>query len=526
MNSLAEVQEQLRRISAYAKQGASVGADLGTYRTVIGVKRGENSLPEAIFDMQSADLNTRGGIPSLVWIKPDGTRLAGGAVEKAHALEIDPEGVCESPKMLLHEKQIILHGKPYSPVDILETLLETIRDTGREELLRRNIDHFSKMVVGRPNRFQGDENGTLYNLLKKLYPGVEIHLEPEAVLAAIYYRSYNMDVDRPLLVFDVGAGTFDVVWVTKNPTLTPYPFMVGKTIEGSRFAGNEIDKLTADLILNQLARQHSADKLKTFRTEGHADRAMLLYKARAVKEALSSRDSERVLLTTVSGSTFMADITREQLEKAITPGLQKNVDLAYQVVQAESRGKPDFDVLMVGASCYIPLIKTLLMKKFSWLSEDRFLLREPEKAVALGAAICCEMPNIVNERPVAYAYGVLTYIEAEQKNKIHCRIPSGVSLPCDTAAYYSTRLEGQTNVSFQVYELDHGEEDELFEVKDCRPTEYGVEHDFGKAVPVGTQVQLIVRLDQNGTLTLKVDDLGITNRPTVQIVSIPNTARV
>ena len=518
MDSIAQMQEKLRRMAASAENDVRIGFDLGTSCSVLAYKREQNSFPEAIF-----------GIRSLVWIKKDGTRLAGNAVEKAHALEIDPEGVCESPKMRLHEKEIILHGKAYPPAEILEILLETIRDTYKEELHRRNVSHFSKMVVGRPNRYQGDEIGTLFKLLKKVYPDVDIRLVPEAILAAVGYRAYTMDVDRPLLDVDHGAGTFDVSYLIKNPNFSswdPYPFKVGKTIEGSRFAGDEIDKLTADLILKQLEREYGAAELKTLRTKGHADRAILLYKARAVKEALSFSESERVLLTTVSGNTFTTVVTRAQFEKAITPGLQKNVDLAYQVLQAENPGTPDVDILMVGASSYIPLVKKLLMKKFYWLSEDRFLLREPEKAVALGAAICCDMPNIVNETPVAYAYGVMTYIVAERKDKIHCRIPSGVSLPFETQAYYSTRFEGQTSVAFQVYELDRGKKDELFDVEDCRPTEYGIEHQFGKAVPVGTQVQLTVRLDQNGMLTLKVDDLGITKRPTERVVTIPNTARV
>lgn len=518
------MQEKLRRMTE--ETTVSIGLDIGSYRSVIGYQRGDNP-PDAIFDLRSADLHTRGGVPSLVWIKKDGTILAGGAVEKAHALEIDPDGVCESPKMKLHEDAIMLHGKPYAPEELLRILLENIRDTGREELSRRNITHFSKMVAGRPNRYQGDEIGTLKKLLQKVYPGVSIRLVSESILAAISYRIYTMDADRPLLVFDLGAGTFDVCYLTKNrnPTrLEPYPFRVGKTIDGSRFAGNEIDRLTRDLILEQLEREYAASELKTIRQEGHADHAMLLYKARELKETLSYAETERVTLTTVGGRTFTTIVSRARFEKKIAAKLQKNVDLAAAVLQAENPGTPDVDVLMVGASCYIPLVKKLLQKKFHWLSEERFLLREPEKAVALGAAICCSLPDFVDSSPVAYAYSVMTYSVQNRREMLHVRIPSGAKLPCTTQAFYATRFENQKNIAFQVYELESGRRDEMVRVEDGSPTEYTVVHEFGREMPKGTEVQVTVSLDENGVLTLKVDDMGKTGRePTVLVVTIPNS---
>ena len=499
------------------------GLDLGTYRNIIGYRRGENE-PEAVFDLQGHDLNTRGGVPSLVWIDKNGKVTAGGAAEKAKCQEVDPFGTCASPKMKLRQKEIILHGKSYKPAEILKILVEDIREESFREMETRHVSTaFTKLVVGRPARFTAAENGTLRDVVCAVFPGIEVRIVPEPILAAVYHRFYTNESDRPLLVFDMGAGTFDVCWLEKNlrpTTREPHPFLV-KNPDGSRVAGNQIDELLAELILKKLERESPASAragLKTLKDPAHADHTALLLAAREVKENLSSRDMDNFLITTLEGKTWYTMVKRTDFEAVIRTSIQKNVDLAYEVLQKSRAGKPDVDILMVGASCYIPLVRKLLEEAFPWLPPERIMLRDPEKAVALGAAIYASEPDIVDTTPVSYAYAIMTYSMKDSKDMLHVRIPTGAKLPCTTQSTYHTRYEGQTHVNFEIYEVQQGVENQMMDLQQGKATGYSISHPFGRAVPRGTQVLLTATVDENGLLTMQVDDLDISDNPPTKLV--------
>ena len=172
-------------------------------------------------------------------------------------------------------------------------------------------------------------------------------------------------------------------------------------------------------------------------------------------------------------------------------------------------------------------MRQLLLQTFDWLDDSHIQQRLPEKAVALGAAIYATLPEVVLPK-VAYGYAVSTYNYTRGRDMLHVRIPSNATLPMTVTALYSTRFNNQRTVNFFVYEVDHGETNQFLEVnegeilRDAEQT-YQIEHNFGRAVPAGTNVELTVTLDRSGRLTMKISDLGLSGRDTQMEVNLRST---
>ena len=276
-----------------------------------------------------------------------------------------------------------------------------------------------------------------------------------------------------------------------------------------------------------MLRQLPPAKWRTMSNKRHQDRLALRTAARKVKEQLSELTEYSELVTDSLGNRTTLHITRAEYENCIRDDLQTNVDLAEKIVRDTGYWNvPSLDIVLVGGSTYLPLIKQLLLETFDWLDESHIQQRLPEKAVALGAAAYAARPQIVLPK-VAYGYGVSTYNVSQQKDMIHVCIESGCTLPMTYHAKFSTRFNNQTGVNFIVYEVDHGEKGEYLDLNEGRTLSdtqqaYTLSHDFGRPVPADTVVELTVTLDTNGILSSRITDFGIS-ADTEDTVSLKST---
>lgn len=505
------------------------GLDFGTYRSMMAFCDGTNPVVPAYKDA------CLGGVPSLFWRTSSGEEYVGDQVFARDGLTSDPAGVCSSIKTRLHESEILLHGIRYTPSEIAERIIRRVMEVTGPLLEQEFIDmDFESIVCGVPVRFTAAEKGEIASIVKKATGGKEVHLVPEPILAALsvdYFmeKKARRPMNRPVLVFDMGAGTFDAVVLQPNPSPTvedPYPYKALNP-QGSKLAGDRMDAYMEQLLLDKLRRAPGMC-LNTLEKEGHQDRITLRIEARKAKEKLSGCDEIDQLITDSAGGRAMLHITRQEYEQRILADVTKDVELAAQVVRdAGFWENADLDVVLVGGSTYIPLVRQLLLQTFDWLDDSHIQQRLPEKAVALGAAIYATLPEVVLPK-VAYGYAVSTYNYTRGRDMLHVRIPSNATLPMTVTALYSTRFNNQRTVNFFVYEVDHGETNQFLEVnegevlRDAEQT-YQIEHNFGRAVPAGTNVELTVTLDRSGRLTMKISDLGLSGRDTQMEVNLSST---
>lgn len=504
------------------------GIDFGTSSSLAAVYDGQNRLSLADYSGEN-----RNGIPSLFYRSRDGQEFC---AEKAKGPgKLDPSNVCRSVKMKLSEPQIVLNGYSYSPTYIAEKLAKHIINLSVDAFAQDFIDfepERARIVCGVPVRFNAAEHGQILQIMRSATGSSTVELLAEPILAALAYDYFLKRTDmRPVLTFDCGAGTFDVAVLQKTPNgRTPYTVCDGS--DGLRIAGDHLDELMAELILEKLRKAPGNLDLSLFFNPKTADYYYFReWQAREMKEALSENDSYTMTITSVDGGrSSCITVTRAEFEAKIRPSVQSMVDKAADVLNAAKIGnKPSISILMVGGSCRIPLARQLLAEKFSWISSRDIMLRNPEKMVALGAALYANRAAQILEPKVAFGYAVNTYaaVTDYKREMLDVRIPSDAHLPTRVTSYYHTRFEGQTSVAFRIYEVSHGKTGEMLELNEGRVMgiTYRIEHQFGRSVPKGTNVQLTTELSADGVLSMTVDDISISKNPTTKVFTISNTCQ-
>ena len=487
----------------------SYGFDLGTYCSYLSYVE-----PNSTAQIVPYSGHNRYGIPSLFWRTDDGQERSCDEVVESDGLSVDPAGVCSSIKTKLSLPGIVLNGHSYKPSEILEKEVRRIMRVSGEALERNfmSIDEADHLVVGVPVKFTAAEKGTLHDVLKKGTGIQSIRLVPEPILAALLYESYEKDgSDAPVIVYDLGAGTFDVCAMIPNARITaadPYPFIV-RTADGLKIAGDRFDEIMEELIMKKIREHPGQLQLSILENLNHVDRRKLREKAREVKEELSFRSSYDCIISGVECGMGRVIIKADEFEKAVSSEIQKTVDLTYRVCKdAGFIGNPNLKIMLVGGSTYMPVVTKMLMKKFRWLKQESIRQKMPEKAVALGAALFSQNNNLVDNTPVPFTYAVRCYLKDDLV--LSRIIPRDSRLPYSEAFDFHTHDDNQRYIQFTVYEIESGTDKENYALHEGSKTEYMIEHDFRKEVPINTDVKLFVSLSEEGILTLRVSDYGIS----------------
>ncbi len=505
----------------------SYGLDFGSYRSIMAYKERDRDPETARYTDACA-----GGIPSEFWYDENGDEHVGDEVIVQDGHMIDPDGQCQSIKMKLDKKRISLHGRVYNVEEIGEKLVKRIKEVTYEVFESELIDtDIRRLVAGVPVRYNAAVKGTIQSIIA-MGMGLtkeDVTLIAEPILAAIavnyFLNKKNPNAtSRPLLVFDMGHGTFDVAFLepNNNPYEPPYEVV---SSDGSMVAGSVCDKIMAQYIISQLKKNPGTVSVASLEDPDSSDYLKLMRVANEKKELLSKTESCTALISDSNGGAATVTLKRSEYEELLAPEIKSTIDLAAEVVKKANRSNQgDFDILLIGGSTYIPLITKMLKEKFFWLSSNNFKQYFPERAVALGAAIYAETPDIITAK-TAYGYAVNTY--HKDKVVLDVIIPSNEELPVTMENIYYTRADGQTGVSFTVYELETAEEGELYDPGDGDITPYRITHNFGQPVPKNTKVELTTTLTESSTLVLQIYELdeygNRIGKPTVKDYDIANT---
>lgn len=509
-------EELIRKLgSLFKKAGRGYGLDFGTFRSMMAYKDANASSP-VIAQYDSPVI--RNGIPSLFWYS--GTRNNEYICEEVltyNGLLDDPKGVCSSIKMKLEEKNITLNGKKYEAGYIAEKIIRRVIKLSHDAMQKTLFEEpfYEKLVVGVPVLFGAAERQILFDVLRKATNDKEIVLLPEPIAAAIAYARYARVSNRKVLVFDLGAGTFDTVLLIPNKKKTkenPYEY-IPKYPDGLTLAGDYFDIKMLEIIVQKVRKNSVEMDVDKLLDNNSSDYRRLLDASREAKERLSMSNNYSGWIegTSIKGGPCLqkVSISREEFENAIRPALKQAIDCAYNVlVQANQQNQRDIDILLVGGSTYIPLVRSLIKDKFKYVEEKNILQRFPEQAIALGCAIYAN--EEVCDTLVAYAYAIGTHLRNPDRDVLDVIIPSNVQLPMRKEMTYKTRRSNQESIEFDFFEVKHGEEDEVLDVNEGELTHIKVKHYFGREVPSGTPVDVVVELTKSGLLTVTIDDRGIS----------------
>ncbi|MFB9318468.1 Hsp70 family protein [Cryptosporangium minutisporangium] len=356
-----------------------LGVDFGTSSTVAVLLSADGRVRPLLFD--SSPL-----LSSAVFLGPDGTPLTGADAERAglgYASGLEP-----NPKRRIDDGTVWLGEREIGVVDVIGVVLRRVA----EEAYRVTGGPPAKIVLTHPAAWGQARLGVLTAAAERAGLG-RVELVPEPVAAAAYFvqvLGHQLAGGRCLVVYDLGAGTFDVSVVRP----------VGAGFEVVASAGlSDVGGLDLDAAVVAHARGLTSGasdawaQLDWPQTPADQQARHALWRgAKAAKEQLSRHPATDLHVPLVNTGVRL---TREEFEKLATPLLDRTSALTLSVLRTAGIAPEQVGgVFLVGGSSRIPLAATLLHRT---LRIAPTALDYPELVVAEGSlrAVTAAAPTVV-----------------------------------------------------------------------------------------------------------------------------------
>ncbi|WP_330186168.1 Hsp70 family protein [Dactylosporangium sp. AC04546] len=345
-----------------------LATDFGTSNTV-GILTGPDGRTRPlIFDASPL-------LPSAVFAATGGALLVGADAQRA-AMG-DPGGFEGHPKRRIDDGVVWLGGREHAVVDLVAAVLtrvagEAARVVGRPP---------DEVVLTHPAAWGRTRLGILADAAARARLAA-VSFVPEPVAAAAYFDTIASRPAPPgcLVVYDLGAGTFDVTVV--RPAGPAFEILGTDGL-------TDVGGLDLDAAVVAHARALSGDAPDAWqrldRPQNPADqqaRQLLWEGARAVKEQLSRHATGDLLLPVVDRRLHL---TREEFDTAARPYLDRTAALTLTVLRSAGVDPTQVAaVFLVGGSSRVPLAATVLHRA---LRVAPTVLDQPELVVAEGALL-------------------------------------------------------------------------------------------------------------------------------------------
>ncbi|ELP85189.1 heat shock 70 kDa protein, putative [Entamoeba invadens IP1] len=324
------------------------------------------------------------------------------------------------------------------------------------------LEDIEHVVITHPAGFEQAQIGAVRSAamiagLKK----VEFYVEPSAAIVD-YIRTCRTKPTHgsKMVVIDFGGGTLDVSCCTYDATEGTVEC---KSKGDPDLGGNNFDICFMNAIIEKIYLQNPAledyfkkKKGMTTRQKEEYKRLMLRLRQETerVKIELSTSDQSEVRMEFIVGKKVVEDnevmqpiMTRQDFESACKELFEK-----FDYTVKKILGKFGFTsgvkhTLLVGGSCQIPKIKSLIVKMFNAnVVVPQF---DGMKAVVKGATYLAFSKT---QSLVVVKEHVDEPIGFEVKGgKMDPFITEDMTLPCTAVKRYSTQYDGQTEAVFKVY---------------------------------------------------------------------------
>ncbi|GAA4199001.1 hypothetical protein GCM10022220_01050 [Actinocatenispora rupis] len=319
-------------------------------------------------------------LPSSVYAQPDGRLVTGR--DALNSARLAPECFEPHPKLRVDDGVVLL-GVEVPVVELFAAVLGRVAAEARR-VAGRPVD---RVVLTHPAGWGPRRQGLLREgAARSGWDGVI--LVPEAVAAARYFAEHparrpgegagaDVRVDpAPVVVYDLGAGTFDVSVVRGTTVLAEDGL--------GDVGGLDIDTALVDH-LERTYRPRGPDAWDRLRAQGTArDRRawqQLADDARAAKEMLSRTAQAFVHVPVVEVD---APVGREELDTIATPLIERTVAATGTAIAAALPAPPPGGVFLVGGASRMPLVAGLLHRRLGVLPT---VADQPELVVAYGGLL-------------------------------------------------------------------------------------------------------------------------------------------
>ena len=498
-------------------EGNTVGIDLGTTYSTIA-QLGDDGLPNCL---NNADENVI--TPSVVLMSEDGKVVVGPSSERI-SVE-DPSNVIEAIKREMGNPDfyIVYQNKKLTPEFISALILKKMKQDGE-----KHIGPIANAVITVPYYFNDvrrkatQDAGRIAGLNV-----IDIINEPTAATRAYAWekgelgRSDLAQVEKTILVYDLGGGTFDVTVVRYTPT----SFKVLATDGDVMLGGLDWSRRIVDHVSEQFAKKHGADP-----REDPETLQTLSQDCENAKRELSEK-SQTPVNVYYQGKSLTLSLTRGDFERMTADLMQRTRDTTELVIQQAGIDSDNLDdIVVVGGSTNMPVVDQMLIEVCGQKPSRDVV---PEEAVARGAAIHAailearltggesRMARSVIDRlrsvsttdVNSHSLGVKITDPNDRSRKInHIMIPKNTAIPFEKTQRFVTNSDNQQRIHVSVLEGDAIDPVACELIGDFRI------YDLPAGLPKGSPVEVTYRYDAAGRIHVSAKELTGNKEAATEIV--------
>ena len=361
--------------------GKKIGIDLGTTYSCVSCVD-DTGVISIIDPAEGGGYTT----PSVVYFDPDTNEaVVGIAARQEGALHL--ESMVERVKNYMGDKDYILNinGKDYSPAAISSLILKkliTDAETwlGGEEIEGAVITcpaYFGDAARA-ATKFAGENvvmsNGQKLNVLQIL---------DEPVAAALAYgESCHEDMQKTILVYDLGGGTFDVTVIKMDFAGDAKNLKVITTDGNHQLGGKDWDAALAEYVRNKFCELTGVDPDEMMNDPDQIQ--WFSENIEKTKIMLTKKESAN-LIPSFNGNKEKIEITREIFDTETESLLNQTIQLIDDMMEKKGMSViNDIDeIVLVGGSTRMLQVKNRLQQEYN----KPMIEYEQDKAVAMGAAL-------------------------------------------------------------------------------------------------------------------------------------------
>ncbi|MEZ6050577.1 MAG: Hsp70 family protein [Planctomycetaceae bacterium] len=498
-------------------EGQTVGIDLGTTYSAIA-QLNEEGVPVSLKNSDGRTIT-----PSVVLFGDDGHVIVGPTIERM-AME-NPKNIVEAIKRQMGNKDfyVVFQEKKLTPEFISALILKKMKQDAEA-----HVGKIANAVITVPYYFNDvrrkatQDAGQIAGLNV-----IDIINEPTAATLSYAWQMGELgridlgNVEKTILVYDLGGGTFDVTVVRYTPT----SFRVLATDGDVMLGGLDWSRRLVDHVAEQFEKKFGDDP-----REDPETMMTMTQDCEAAKRSLSESAQSPVRVY-YKGNSLTVSISRGDFERMTSDLMQRTRDTTELVMQQAGVNPGEFDdVILVGGSTYMPVVESML-RGVTGNEPTRKVV--PEEAVAQGAAIHAailqakeagldnKMTKSVIKRLQSvstvdvnsHSLGIKISDPNDRQRKInHIMIPKNTGLPYKVSQRFVTNSPNQQRVHVCVLEGDATDPDACTTIGDFRI------YDLPANLPAGSPVEITYEYDKNGRISAEAKELTANKAAHIEIL--------